>query len=335
MLRAFWAPSSGRWEGEFLYPDGKEKKMEGITSDSYSLNELSSAGTKWSTFLPVSLFLFFWLVLFSQKSHASSFEDFIIYPYETPEQGEVSLGTWQSVLLPSKSGEAAFNHSEYNRDLLFSTYVLEFGVTDWWTLGTYVDFMSGAGQAYSYLQTRAITSRIRFPRIPDFIDPAIQIEYWVPTGAANNPSFLDLILIGEKKIGPFVLDINSSFFFETENPGGAAAGIPPDMEYSGGLYYLLADNVNFGIEAFGELGPVSAMFPFGGTAGSANVQQDYIFQSWNFAIGDHIDWNVGVGTGLTQASSPFVFKTIFEYHFKPFGSQEEEGEQYKEEQNIH
>ena len=177
--------------------------MEGITSDSYSLNELSSAGTKWSTFLPVSLFLFFWLVLFSQESHASSFEDFIIYPYETPEQGEVSLGTWQSVLLPSKSGEAAFNHSEYNRDLLFSTYVLEFGVTDWWTLGTYVDFMSGAGQAYSYLQTRAITSRIRFPRIPDFIDPAIQIEYWVPTGAANNPSFLDLILIGEKKIGPF------------------------------------------------------------------------------------------------------------------------------------
>ena len=328
----FLAPSSGRWEGGFLYPDGKNR-LEVTSGASSWEGFFGGAGRRSPNFLFVS-FVFLFLFLVPQKSHATSFNDFIIYPYETPEQGEISLGTWQSVLLPSKSGEAAFNHSEYNQDILFSTYVLEFGVTDWWTLGTYVDFMSGAGQGYSYLQTRAITSRIRFPRIPDFIDPAIQIEYWVPTGAANNPSFLDLILIGEKKVGRIVFDINTSFFFETENPGGAAEGIPPDMEYAGGLYYLLADNVNFGVEAFGALGPVTAMLPFGGPAGSANIQQNYIFQSWNFAIGDHIDWNVGVGTGLTQASAPFVFKTIFEYHFKPFGSQEE-GEQYKEEQNIH
>ncbi|MHB1925965.1 MAG: hypothetical protein ACYCRD_01695 [Leptospirillum sp.] len=284
------------------------------------------------------LFIIAFAVVFligSETSRANSFSDFIIYPYETPEQGEVSFGTWQSVLLPDRSGELVFNRSEYNQNILFSTYSMEFGVTDWWTLGTYVDFMSGAGQAYSYLQTRAITSRIRFPRIPDFIDPAIQIEYWIPTAAANNPSFLDLILIGEKKVGRFILDINSSFYFETENPGAAAEALPPEMAYAGGLYYLLADNVNFGVEAFGELGPVTNMYAMGGTTALDTIQQHYIFQSWNFAIGDHIDWNVGVGTGLTQSSAPFVFKTIFEYHFKPFESNQGEGEKYKEEQNIH
>jgi len=320
------------WEGGFLVP-GDRNSREG------NQKAILPSGGRFFLFFPRSaFFIFSFVVLFwtsTGTSSAASFSDFIIYPYETPEQGEVSLGTWQSVLLPDRSGEQVFNHSETNQDLLFSTYVLEFGVTDWWTLGTYVDFMSGAGQGYSYLQTRAITSRIRFPRIPDFIDPAIQIEYWIPTGAANNPSFLDLILIGEKKIGRFVLDINSSFFFETANPGAAAEGLPPEMEYAGGLYYLLADNVNFGVEAFGELGPVTNMYSMGGTTALDNIQQHYIFQSWNFAIGDHIDWNVGVGTGLTQSSAPFVFKTIFEYHFKPFESNQEEGEKYKEEQNIH
>lgn len=221
MPRAFLAPSIGRWEGGFLYSDGKNM-LEIPSSAPAWRKAFGETGKNSPNFLFVSFFslFFLFLLLTPQKSRATSFNDFIIYPYETPEQGEISLGTWQSVLLPSKSGEAAFNHSEYNQDILFSTYVLEFGVTDWWTLGTYVDFMSGAGQGYSYLQTRAITSRIRFPRIPDFIDPAIQIEYWVPTGAANNPSFLDLILIGEKKVGRFVFDINSSFFFETANPGG-------------------------------------------------------------------------------------------------------------------
>ncbi|MHB8421229.1 MAG: hypothetical protein ACYDAM_00450 [Leptospirales bacterium] len=290
-------------------------------------------------FVPSGIILFFSIIFLLAMSvpntaHATPFTDFVVYPYETPEQGEVSIGTWQTLLLPSKSGENLFNHSQYNSNMLFSTYVFEFGVTDWWTLGTYEDFVSGASQSYSYYQTRAITSRIRFPRIPDFIDPAIQIEYWAPTPGAVTPSYLDLILIGEKKIGRFVLDINTSFFFETASPGGGGNSLPPDFEYSSGLYYLLADNVNFGVEAFGATGPITNMYGMGGAAIDL-VQQHYIFQSWNFAIGDHIDWNIGVGTGLTASSAPLAIKTIFEYHFKPFDFGEKEGEEYKEEQNIH
>ncbi|MHB1285092.1 MAG: hypothetical protein ACYCYP_00790 [Leptospirales bacterium] len=263
-------------------------------------------------------------------ANADPFTDFIIYPYDTPEQGEVSIGTWQTVLLPSQSGENLFSKSQRNANILFSTYSFEFGVTDWWTLGTYVDFVSGAGQTYSYYQTRAITSRIRFPKIPDFIDPAIQIEYWAPAPGTNVPSFFDFILIGEKRIGRFVLDINASFLFEPD-VSGSPVSLPPDFEYSSGLYYLLAENVNFGIEAFGATGPVTGMYGLGGTA-IAEVQQQYIFQSWNVAIGNHIDWNFGVGTGLTASSAPLAIKTIFEYHFMPFGSRES---QSQEEQNIH
>lgn len=285
-------------------------------------------------FLRSVLLLSLLLVLVPKTVCATPFTDFIIYPYETPEQGEVSIGTWQTLLLPSKSGENLFSSPQYNANILFSTYVFEFGVTDWWTLGTYVDFVSGASQTYSYYQTRAITSRIRFPKIPDFIDPAIQIEYWAPTAGSTVPSFFDFILIGEKRVGRFVFDINTSFMFEPENLGGSVVSIPPEFAYASGLYYLLADNVNFGIEAFGETGPVTNMYGMGGTA-IDQIQQHYIFQSWNFAIGDHVDWNIGIGTGLSPSSAPLAIKTIFEYHFKPFGSGEEEGNQYKEEQNIH
>ncbi len=276
---------------------------------------------------------FFAFALSPPKAFADPFRDFIIYPYETPEQGEISLGTWQTVLLPNKTAESIYGANIRNADLLFSTYVLEFGVTDWWTLGTYVDFVAGGGQTYSYLQTRAITTRLRLPRIPDFIDPAVQIEYWAPGGGTGMQSFLDIILIAEKKIDRFILDINGSFMFATD---GSEPNFPPEFSYSAGLYYLLADNVNAGIEAFGEEGTISNMDPLGGPPSQyVAMQQQFIFQSWNFAIGDHIDWNIGVGTGLTPVSSPFAIKTIFEYHFKPFDFEEKEGEKYKEEQNVH
>ena len=264
---------------------------------------------------------------------ADPFRDFIIYPYETPEQGEVSLGTWQTVLLPNKTAESVYGSNIRNADLLFSTYVVEFGVTDWWTLGTYVDFIAGGGQTYSYLQTRAITTRLRLPRIPDFIDPAVQIEYWAPGGGTGMQSFLDIILIAEKKVDRFIFDINGSFMFATD---GSEPNYPPEFSYSAGLYYLLADNVNAGIEAFGEDGTINNMGPLGGPQSQyLAMQQQFIFQSWNFAIGDHIDWNIGVGTGLTPVSSPFAIKTIFEYHFKPFDFEEKEGKKYEEEQNVH
>jgi hypothetical protein len=284
-------------------------------------------------------FLLFFLVLISfgglrpEAACADPFRDFIIYPYETPEQGEISLGTWQTVLLPNKTAESVYGANIRNADLLFSTYVVEFGVTDWWTLGTYVDFIAGGGQTYSYLQTRAITTRLRLPRIPDFIDPAVQIEYWAPGGGTGMQSFLDIILIAEKKVDRFIFDVNGSFMFATD---GSEPNYPPEFSYSAGLYYLLADNVNAGIEAFGEDGSINNMGPLGGPPSQyLAMQQQFIFQSWNFAIGDHIDWNIGVGTGLTPVSSPFAVKTIFEYHFKPFDFGEKEGEKYKEEQNVH
>lgn len=266
-------------------------------------------------------------------AQADPFRDFIIYPYETPEQGEISVGTWQTLLLPNKVSESIYGKNIRNANLLFSTYVFEFGVTDWWTLGTYVDFVAGAGQAYSYIQTRAITTRLRFPRIPDFVDPAVQIEYWAPGGGTGMQSLLDIILIAEKKIGRFIIDINPSFFFATD---GSEPNFPPEFSYSAGIYYLLAENVNAGIEAFGEAGPINNMYALGGPSSLyAAMQQQFIFQSWNFAIGEHIDWNIGVGTGLTPVSSPFAIKTIFEYHFKPFNFEEKEGKRYEEEQNIH
>ena len=266
-------------------------------------------------------------------AQADPFRDFIIYPYETPEQGEISVGTWQTLLLPNKVSESIYGKNIRNANLLFSTYVFEFGVTDWWTLGTYVDFVAGAGQAYSYIQTRAITTRLRFPRIPDFLDPAVQIEYWAPGGGTGMQSLLDIILIAEKKIGRFIIDINPSFFFATD---GSEPNFPPEFSYSAGIYYLLAENVNAGIEAFGETGQINNMDALGGPSSLyAAMQQQFIFQSWNFAIGEHIDWNIGVGTGLTPVSSPFAIKTIFEYHFKPFNFEEKEGKRYEEEQNIH
>ena len=267
------------------------------------------------------------------KASADAFRDFIVYPYETPEQGEITFGTWQTLLLPESVTDTLYGRNVRNSSLLYSTYVLEFGVTDWWTLGTYVDFAAGAGQTYSYLQTRAITTRLRLPRIPDFIDPAVQIEYWAPGGGTTMQSFLDIILIAEKKIGRFIIDINPTFFFPTD---GSEPNFPPEFAYAAGLYYLIADNVNAGIEAFGETGAINNMEPLGGPPSLyANMQQQYIFQSWNFAIGEHIDWNIGVGAGLTPVSAPFAIKTIFEFHFKPLDFNEKEGKRYEEEQNIH
>ncbi|KGA93976.1 hypothetical protein LptCag_0602 [Leptospirillum ferriphilum] len=269
-------------------------------------------------FFSIVSLLFYSVFLTPSESFADPFRDFILYSYQTPEQGEVSVGTWQTLLLPNKTTDTLYGKNIRNANLLFSTYVLEFGVTDWWTMGAYIDFSAGAEQTYSYLQTRAITTRLRFPKIPDFVDPAVQIEYWVPGGGTGMQSFLDIILIAEKKIGPFLFDINPKFLFPTD---GSQPNYPPVFSYAAGAYYLLAENVNAGIEFFGDSGPINNMGPMGGPPGLYNaMQQQFVFQSWNFAIGEHFDGNIGVGTGLTPVSAPFAAKIIFEYHFKPFDS---------------
>lgn len=175
-------------------------------------------------FFSIVSLLFYSVFLTPSESFADPFRDFILYSYQTPEQGEVSVGTWQTLLLPNKTTDTLYGKNIRNANLLFSTYVLEFGVTDWWTMGAYIDFSAGAEQTYSYLQTRAITTRLRFPKIPDFVDPAVQIEYWVPGGGTGMQSFLDIILIAEKKIGPFLFDINPKFLFPTD---GSQPNYPP------------------------------------------------------------------------------------------------------------
>ena len=80
-----------------------------------------------------------------------------------------------------------------------------------------------------------------------------------------------------------------------------------ELEYATGVYTPVGA-VKVGLEAYGKLGEFGNWKPW-------DAQEHYVFPDVEFRLGRHVEINLGVGVGLTQASDDLLVKTIIEYEF--------------------
>jgi hypothetical protein len=64
--------------------------------------------------------------------------------------------------------------------------------------------------------------------------------------------------------------------------------------------------VSLGVEYYANLGPFSAFLPW-------RDEEQYIYEVFNLLDVKRLEWNIGVGEGLTEASNRLVVKTIVGY----------------------
>ncbi|MFB6274012.1 MAG: hypothetical protein ABEL51_14070, partial [Salinibacter sp.] len=169
----------------------------------------------------------------------------------------------------------------------------------------YLDFQDPKGEPLSHTRSRAVFLRYRFAEEGTFFfDPAVYVEYYVPRSSHKSSETLEVRLILERALGDFNLRLNPIFEKVTS---GEEIEEGVEFEYAGGIYYGGIEAVRPGLELHGEAGEFSGFEP-------TSEQTHYVFPTVDFEIGD-VEWHLGAGFGLTDASDGVTVKSILSYEF--------------------
>lgn len=228
-----------------------------------------------------------------------------VYGYETAEKGEVEAVLWTSYVAQSDNSHAYFGDVVKREGLWAHTLEMEVGLTDQFMIAGYLDFQDPKGESFSYTRSRAVFLRYRFATEGAFFfDPAVYAEYYVPRSSFSGSETLEVRLILERTLGNVNLRLNP-IFEKTTSGDEIEEGI--EFEYAAGLYYEGFEPVRPGLEFHGETGEFS-----GFEAGSE--QTHLVVPTVDFELGK-IEWHLGAGLGLTDASDDVTLKSILSYEF--------------------
>lgn len=245
-------------------------------------------------------------------------EDFYtIYEYETPKRGWFEPNVWVTYIPESRNGFWHFSTSRPREGLTAYTAEIEYGITDHFSLSTYTDFMNVHGSenypvyyggprasGLEFTQGR-VEARYRFaePKA-HFFDVAGYLEYYFPRRSFSTSQELETRLILERNFRDFRLDLNPTLAFSTT--GADASGIP-GLDFNAGIYYERVPHFEPGIEYYSSYSSLNNVPP-------ARLQQHLIFPTVTFPL-QNLEWQVGVGFGLTPHSDQLTVKTIVSYQF--------------------
>ena len=98
------------------------------------------------------------LLLFPLLSYSQFFK---IYPYLTPEAGEKELVHWFNAI-GSDHNYSFFGEEVSRQGLMAHSLELEYGLSNKWTAGIYLDFEQPKGQDLRHIKTKALMFHGRF-----------------------------------------------------------------------------------------------------------------------------------------------------------------------------
>jgi len=152
--------------------------------------------------------LLFLIILFPFSGFSQFYK---IYPYLTPEAGEKELVYWLSAIGSDQS--YSFFGEEVTRDgLLAHSLELEYGLSNKWTVGLYLDFEQPKGEPLKHIKTKALMFHGRFwDKGERPVDLGLYVEYILPRKGYKSSEEIEVKWILEKDIGFHTLVLNPTF----------------------------------------------------------------------------------------------------------------------------
>jgi len=249
-------------------------------------------------------FLFVFFLLFSLTCFSA---DFKVYGYDTPEKGEVEFVYFNNYFADSDQYQSFFGEYLTKDGHLSHSLEFEYGITDRWTIAAYLDFEQPKGEPLKYTQFRSVVFRYRFFKKGErFFNPAIYIEYYIPRKSYKVEEELEIKFILEKKLSEkFFIRLNPSVEKVTS---GEEVEEGLEFNYASGLYWKPSESIRTGIEFFGKMGELAHLSEF-------DIQKHWIFPSIKIELLHHIEWEFGIGFGLSKTSDNFIIKNILSIEF--------------------
>jgi hypothetical protein len=230
-----------------------------------------------------------------------------VYPYMTAEAGEKELVYWFSAI-GSDHQYAFFGEQVDRQGLMAHSVELEYGLSNKWTAGLYLDFEHPKGDQLKHIRTKALMFHGRFWEKGERpIDLGLYVEYILPRKDYKNGEQLEIKCILEKDFGFHSIVLNPTFEKMISGPD-VSEGV--EFALNGGWYYRQSLKVQPGVEFYSKWGELKELNP-------VKDSRTYLFPAVDVILGaqGRITWHTGVGFGLTSPADNFVFKSILSIGF--------------------
>lgn len=187
------------------------------------------------------------------------------------------------------------NHS------LHETLEITTGITPIFEIGVYFFTNYTPGSGYQYVGSH-LRPRVMAPAdwgIPFGLSLSMEVGFQKAAYADETWS-LEIRPIADKQWGKLYVSLNPTFGVTLKSQYHNSV---PTFEPNVKVAYTLFKNSSFGIEYYGDMGPVTNF--------DQGPQQNHaLFLAYDLENNPKWELNIGIGFGLTPTTDPFVFKVI-------------------------
>ena len=257
-------------------------------------------------YLRLALLAFFVLVAPLLRLHPAAAQvdpwEFEVYPYKTMGRGVLEIETDNAIVAnghrEAGSGLATGTFPSYG--MWFNQYEFTYGLTDRIEAAGYLNLAKPNGHGLTYAGSKF---RVRGRLFDEEVLP-VDLGWYLEIEYKKTPQFNDATLEFEmripmqKDIGPFSILFNPIF----EKPvTGSEKHLGFEFGYSTGIYYRWMRELSPGLEFYGGVGNINNPEPI-------KEQQHYIFPVIKGELPIGLEYNFGVGVGLTSDRIVVVVK---------------------------
>jgi hypothetical protein len=228
--------------------------------------------------------------------------EFEVYPYQTTGRGMMEVETQNAVVSSGHAdgGEGTANGTIASDRLWYNAYEVSYGLTDRIEAAAYLNLAqpNGGGLRWAGDNVRLRGRLLDEGVLPVDLGWYAELEFHKVPQFDNASRELELRPIIEKDVGPLNFMLNPKF--EKVLAGeGHDQGF--EFGYAAGVQYRLSRHLSPGLEFYGGTGLVDQADP-------ASSQQHYIFPTIWGELPHGLEYNFGVGYGLTRGSDRVIFK---------------------------
>jgi hypothetical protein len=187
------------------------------------------------------------------------------------------------------------NHS------LHETLEITTGITPVFEIGAYLFTNYTPGYGYQIVGTH-IRPRVMAPGswgIPFGLSLSVEVGYQKPA-YSNDTWSLEIRPIIDKQWARLYISVNPTLGISLKSQYNSTV---PTFEPNVKISYSVFKNAAFGVEYYGDMGPVTQF-------DQPNQQNQALFIAYDLQNNANWELNIGAGFGLTPATDGFVFKVI-------------------------
>ena len=236
--------------------------------------------------------------------------EFEVYPVQTEGRGVLEIESLNSVVADGHStGDAGTAAGTFKSQGMWRTSLeITYGITDKLEAAAYLNLAKPEGEPFQYAGSKFRLRGMFWDQGAHFVDLGWYAEMEVhQTPQFDDPKLeLELRPIIEKDIGR--VQLIAEPIFEKPLVGEDTSG-GFEFGYIAAAYYSLWRELSPGVEFYGGIGLMSNPDP-------TNEQQHYVFPVLRGYLPFDLEYNFGVGIGLTRGSDQVITKFNIEFeHF--------------------